>query len=320
MLSQGTGEIKPVLTARFHLFQKPIKEVNELEKFPFMTNTDLHWINQTNQLARNNAEKGFDPFAAILVHNNQLKASTADKCVLYADPTAHAELILISEYCRMQQLISLEGYTLYTNVEPCVMCSGAIHWAKLSRVVFGLSQAMLQKKSGGKQKPACDQFINIGGRKIDITGPIVTKEGQQLFRDFPFLSKAKRQALYLQSLKETVQKQNNFYCAEILSGSQQAETLWESPNVLAFKHTKPYWELHWVIIPKQHISDLTALDHASVERDLFCAIQALTNRAKTSYGGCRVSSNIGNYQSTKHLHFYIHAGKRLRAEDGSPII
>lgn len=205
-----------------------------------MTNTDLHWINQTNQLARRNAEIGFDPFAAILVYNNQLKASTADKCVLYADPTAHAELILISEYCRTQQLISLEGYTLYTNVEPCVMCSGAIHWAKISRVVFGLSQSMLQKKSGGKEKPSCDQFINIGNRKVEIVGPIITQEGQAVFREFPFLSKAKRQAHYLQELQETIQEKDNFYCTEVLSGKQEVEILWESPNVLAFKHTQPY--------------------------------------------------------------------------------
>ena len=36
-------------------------------------------------------------------------------------------------------------------------------------------------------------------------------------------------------------------------------------------------------------------------------------------GGCRVSSNVGNYQTTKHLHWYVHSGNRIRHEDGSPI-
>ena len=81
----------------------------------------LHFpfIRQVNQLAYQAAKDNLDPFAAILVLNNNILASTADKSIIYADPTAHAELTVISEYCRAHQLISLEAFTLYCNRTLC---------------------------------------------------------------------------------------------------------------------------------------------------------------------------------------------------------
>lgn len=46
-------------------------------------------------------------------------------------------------------------------------------------------------------------------------------------------------------------------------------------------------------------------------------IAEVSSEIESTHGGCRVSTNIGSYQSSKHLHFYIHSGKRLRDEDGS---
>ena len=134
-----------------------------------MFKIDQKYIRMVNNLAKSSAEQGFDPFGALLVYGQEIKFSSQDKCIEYSDPIAHAELITISEYCRANELISLDGYTLYCNVEPCVMCSGAIHWAKLSRVVFGIDQSMLQSISGGKSKPSCEPLINIGGHKTEVT-------------------------------------------------------------------------------------------------------------------------------------------------------
>lgn len=152
----------------------------------------IPFIQRVNQLAYQSAKAGNDPFAALLVKNNQVLSSTIDKSISYSDPTAHAELILISEYCRTEKLISLEGYTLYCNVEPCVMCSGAIHWAKIVTLVFSVSQKTLQQFSKGKLKPSCDSLINTGGGKVEIIGPLLEEEGIQVFQDFPFLSKKER--------------------------------------------------------------------------------------------------------------------------------
>lgn len=157
---------------------------------------DLHqkFIRQVNQLAWSSAEAGFDPFAAILVKNEEVLAISKDRCIIYSDPTAHAELVVISEYCRREKLISLEGVSLYCNTEPCVMCSGAIHWSRLSTVVYSVSQSGLQDFSGGKPKPSCASMINIGGKKAEIIGPVLEEEGLKVFKAFPFLSKKERHA------------------------------------------------------------------------------------------------------------------------------
>lgn len=157
---------------------------------------DEYLIRQTYALAHQSAEAGFDPFAALLAYEGEIVASTTDQCIATADPTAHAELHLIRSYCQQEKRISLEGYTLYCNVEPCVMCSGAIHWAKLSRVVYGVGQQDLKKVSQGKAKPDCRVLINSGGSTIEVLGPLLPEEGLAVLQAFPFQSKKERFAKY----------------------------------------------------------------------------------------------------------------------------
>ena len=113
---------------------------------------------------------------------------------------------------------------------------------------------------------------------------------------------------------------NDFYCTQILSGKVDVSVVFETDRVLAFHHTQPYFEHHIVIIPKQHIESLSqeAIE-PELAIDFFKAIQQVTSMLEKETGGCRVSSNVGNYQTTKHLHWYVHSGNRIRNEDGSPI-
>lgn len=53
---------------------------------------------------------------------------------------------------------------------------------------------------------------------------------------------------------------DNFYCAEVLSGRTVIDKVAETPNVLAFYHTRPAYPVHIVVIPKRHIASLTALE------------------------------------------------------------
>ncbi|MEM8484296.1 MAG: HIT domain-containing protein [Bacteroidota bacterium] len=113
----------------------------------------------------------------------------------------------------------------------------------------------------------------------------------------------------------------DFYCDQVLSGKLQVDVIFESDLVLAFHHTRPFFEHHVVIIPKAHINSLSEPDavDATLAYAFLSAIQHVTAQLEATTGGCRVSSNVGDYQSTKHLHWYVHAGKRLRHEDGTVI-
>ena len=113
---------------------------------------------------------------------------------------------------------------------------------------------------------------------------------------------------------------NDFYCDEIISKKTKVDIVYETEEILAFHHTKPYFELHIVIIPKKHIDSLSTFNNNSaLSIEFLKAISYVTKLVESEYGGCRVSSNVGDYQSTKHLHWYVHHGKRLRNEDGSLI-
>lgn len=112
----------------------------------------------------------------------------------------------------------------------------------------------------------------------------------------------------------------DIYCQQIIPGKLKVEILFETNNVMAFYHTKPYWEHHVVIIPKTHIESFSNYpNNTELNNDFFEAIRVVTKLFENKYGGCRISSNVGDYQTSKHLHWYVHHGKRLREESGEPI-
>jgi len=105
----------------------------------------------------------------------------------------------------------------------------------------------------------------------------------------------------------------NIYREEIIPGKLKVEIVYETKRVMAFHHTRPYWEQHIVIIPKAPIDSLSSCpEDPDLYADFFEAIRFVTNLMEMTYGGCRISSNVGDYQTTQHLHWYVHAGKRLR--------
>jgi histidine triad (HIT) family protein len=110
----------------------------------------------------------------------------------------------------------------------------------------------------------------------------------------------------------------DFYCDHVLSGRVNVERIMETERVLAFHHTQPYWSVHVVIIPKRHIESLAALnpDDLPIVQEMLTVAAEVCRQITAAHGGCRLSTNSGTYQTTKHLHFYVHHGARLRDENG----
>lgn len=113
----------------------------------------------------------------------------------------------------------------------------------------------------------------------------------------------------------------DFYCEKVLTGHTRVEVVLETEHVLAFHHTRPYYETHIVIIPKIHIDSLASIHNVDPQLavDFVNAIAEVSRLLYAKYGGCKVSSNVGSYQSTNHLHWYVHAGNQLRDQDGNSI-
>jgi tRNA(adenine34) deaminase len=77
------------------------------------------------------------PIGAVLVHGGEVLAAAHNERELRADPTAHAEILVLREAARALGSWRLIGCTLYVTLEPCAMCAGAIVLARVPRVVFG---------------------------------------------------------------------------------------------------------------------------------------------------------------------------------------
>ncbi|WP_245308202.1 HIT family protein [Halalkalibacter urbisdiaboli] len=109
-------------------------------------------------------------------------------------------------------------------------------------------------------------------------------------------------------------KLEDFYCDEVLSGNTPVKTVLETENVLAFYHTRPFHEEHIVVIPKKHIPSIIAVqqNEKDIMMEIFNVIKEVAIKMNTKFGACTVSTNIGEYQSNKHMHWHVYYGNRIR--------
>ena len=105
----------------------------------------------------------------------------------------------------------------------------------------------------------------------------------------------------------------DFYCDEVLSGKTPVEKVFETDNVLAYRHTRPFWKTHIVVVPKRHVSSLLALDKPddALLLELFEVIKKVAAEVMAATGAVRVLTNLGEYQDSKHLHFHVNSGEPL---------
>ena len=103
----------------------------------------------------------------------------------------------------------------------------------------------------------------------------------------------------------------DFYCDEVFSGKTPVEKVLETESVLAYHHTRPFWETHIVVVPKQHVDSLL-----TVENDLLIELMNVAKQVATQVltekGAVRVLTNLGEYQDSKHLHFHVYSGEKIR--------
>lgn len=109
---------------------------------------------------------------------------------------------------------------------------------------------------------------------------------------------------------------SDFYCDEVLSGKTPVQKVHETTNVLAYHHTRPFYPVHIVVIPKKHISSLLTLDSSdhALLIEMMTVIQAVAAQIVEQHGACRVLTNLGEYQESKHLHWHVISGEKLSSE------
>src|SRR5215217_6462004 len=99
-------------------------------------NQDLRFMRRALEEAQRAAEKGEVPVGAVVVRGEEILAYAHNERETTQDPTAHAELLALRRAAARAGSWRLTGCTLYTTLEPCLMCAGALHAARISRLVY----------------------------------------------------------------------------------------------------------------------------------------------------------------------------------------
>jgi len=145
---------------------------------------DARHIRRAIELARMARERGNHPFGALLVADEQIVLEAENTVVTENDPTHHAEMNLVQLAWRKLPAAVIRRSTLYTSTEPCPMCTGAIFWSGIRRVVFSLSAADLGEMANDRFCGPCETLFDRGQEKTVVIGPVLADEGRQVHLRF----------------------------------------------------------------------------------------------------------------------------------------
>jgi len=125
-------------------------------------------------------ENGDVPIGAVIVHQNQIIGKAYNQREQLKDPTAHAEIIALTQAAAALQSWRLTGCTMYVTLEPCPMCAGALVLARIDRLVYGCDDP----KTG-----ACKSLYNIVqderlNHRLEVTTGVLADDCSRLLQDF----------------------------------------------------------------------------------------------------------------------------------------
>jgi tRNA(adenine34) deaminase len=142
--------------------------------------TDLAMMRRALAAAEDAAEKGEVPVGAVVARGGEILAVAANEREASGDPTSHAELLAIRRASAAQGGWRLTGCTLYATLEPCPMCAGAAHAARLSRLVFAAPDPKAGYAGTLHNTPA-DARLN---HTLIVQGGLLAEYAASLLRDF----------------------------------------------------------------------------------------------------------------------------------------
>ncbi len=150
---------------------------------------DLNFIRRAIALADQAKRNGNHPFGALLVDGQGNVLLEAENTVVTGrDCTGHAEANLMRLASKKYDGDFLAKCTLYTSTEPCPMCSGAIFWGNVRRVVYGLSEeglyGLIDQNSEEIFYLPCRDVFKHGKKSIEVVGPLLEDEAIKVHEGF----------------------------------------------------------------------------------------------------------------------------------------
>jgi tRNA(adenine34) deaminase len=143
--------------------------------------TDDFYMGEALAQAREGLLAGEVPVGAVVVgEGGEILARAFNRPIALSDPTAHAEVLALRQAALLAGNYRLPGVSLYVNIEPCLMCLGAMLQARVQRLVFGATDP-----KGG----ACVSLYRLPeddrlNHRIEVVGGVREAECRELMQDF----------------------------------------------------------------------------------------------------------------------------------------
>jgi len=144
-------------------------------------NCDNNFMNLAVAKASEGIENGQTPFGACIVKNNEIIACCHNRVWELTDITAHAEIVVIREACNKLGVVDLSGCVIYSTTEPCPMCFTAIHWAKIGKIVYGVSIEDAKRFGFSELTISNREMRDAGKSKIKIVSGCLKDDSLKLF-------------------------------------------------------------------------------------------------------------------------------------------
>lgn len=138
---------------------------------------DMRMLARCAELARQSLSEGNHPFAALLADGEGNILLEQKNSFSEGGSAWHAETLLSLRAGKEYSPDFLKGCTLYTNFEPCVMCAGALYWANIGRLVYGVAESDLLALTGDNpENPtfslSCREVFKAGQKDVVVAGPL----------------------------------------------------------------------------------------------------------------------------------------------------
>jgi tRNA(adenine34) deaminase len=142
--------------------------------------TDAHWMRQALSAARDAQQRGEVPVGTCIVVGDTVLAVAGNRTRTDNDPTAHAEMVALRAAAKESGNYRLSNAVVYSTIEPCVMCAGALIQARARRLVYGAHD----ERAGAVESRfrVCDtDFLN---HRIEVVAGVLEQECREMMRAF----------------------------------------------------------------------------------------------------------------------------------------
>ena len=145
---------------------------------------DELYMGKAIELSKSAVEHGNEPFGAVLVKDGKVVFTNENQIYTMHDPSFHGEAGLIRRFCAETGITDLREYTMYSSCEPCFMCSGAMVWVKLGRLVYAASNVDLEEILG-KHGCNCSSIVfQHSFWKPEVTSGVLKNEALDVLRAY----------------------------------------------------------------------------------------------------------------------------------------